>query len=151
VVIKYERNEMINRITLDNFGPLTRIDWSTLGKINLVIGGNGCGKTFLLKAIYSSLRTLEDYKRGNEQRTASEILTEKLYWTFQAEKIGDLVSKGADYPLSSTLNIDQKQFTYSYGRDTTKQISSLENHVPPRISNSVFCQRRKSYHCIRLY
>ncbi|MBK8971399.1 MAG: AAA family ATPase [Hahellaceae bacterium] len=129
---------MINRITLDNFGPLTRIDWSTLGKINLVIGGNGCGKTFLLKAIYSSLRTLEDYKRGNEQRTASEILTEKLYWTFQAEKIGDLVSKGADYPLSSTLNIDQKQFTYSYGRDTTKQISSLENHVPPRISNSVF-------------
>ncbi len=129
---------MINQIKLDNFGPLSDINWSTLGKINLVIGGNGSGKTFLLKAIYSSLRTLEDYKRGNEQRSASEILTEKLYWTFQAEKIGDLVRKGAETPLSSVLSIDNKDFSYSFGKDTSKQISSLENHVPPRASNSIF-------------
>jgi AAA15 family ATPase/GTPase len=129
---------MINQIKLDNFGPLSGINWSSLGKINLVIGGNGSGKTFLLKAIYSSLRTLEDYKRGNEQRSASEILADKLYWTFQAEKIGDLVSKGADTPLSSALSIDQNDFTYSFGSATTKQISSLENHVSPRVSNSVF-------------
>ncbi len=129
---------MINQIKLDNFGPLSDINWSTLGKINLVIGGNGSGKTFLLKAIYSSLRTLEDYKRGNEQRSASEILTEKLYWTFQAEKIGDLVRKGAEIPLSSVLRIDNKDFSYSFGKDTSKQISSLENHVPPRASNSIF-------------
>lgn len=129
---------MINQIKLDNFGPLSDINWSTLGKINLVIGGNGSGKTFLLKAIYSSLRTLEDYKRGNEQRSASEILTEKLYWTFQAEKIGDLVRKGAEIPLSSVLSIDNKDFSYSFGKDTSKQISSLENHVPPRASNSIF-------------
>lgn len=129
---------MINQIKLDNFGPLTGINWSELGKINLVIGGNGSGKTFLLKAIYSSLRMLEEYKRGNEQRSASEILADKLYWTFQAEKIGDLVSKGADTPLSSALTIDNKDFSYSFGKDTSKQISSLENHVPPRASNSVF-------------
>jgi AAA15 family ATPase/GTPase len=129
---------MINQIKLDNFGPLTGINWSALGNINLVIGGNGSGKTFLLKAIYSSLRTLEEYKRGNEQRSASEILADKLYWTFQAEKIGDLVSKGADTPLSSALTIDQKDFSYSFGNATSKQISSLENHVPPRVSNSVF-------------
>lgn len=129
---------MINQIKLDNFGPLATINWPALGKINLVIGGNGCGKTFLLKAIYSSLRTLEEYKRGNEQRSASEILADKLYWTFQAEKIGDLVSKGADAPLSSALTIDKKDFSYSFGKDTSKQISSLENHVPPRASNSVF-------------
>ena len=129
---------MINQIKLDNFGPLTGINWSALGKINLVIGGNGSGKTFLLKAIYSSLRTLEEYKRGNEQRSASEILADKLYWTFQAETIGDLVSKGADAPLSSALTIDQKDFSYSFGKGTSKQISSLENHIPPRASNSVF-------------
>lgn len=129
---------MINQIKLDNFGPLSKINWSALGKINLVIGGNGSGKTFLLKAIYSSLRTLEDYKRGNEQRSASEILADKLYWTYQAEKIGDLVSKGADAPLSSALSIDGSDFSYSFGKDTSKQISSLENHVPPRDSNSVF-------------
>ncbi|AGX88603.1 AAA family ATPase [Candidatus Symbiobacter mobilis] len=129
---------MIHQIKLCNFGPLSDIHWSELGKINLVIGGNGSGKTFLLKAMYSSLRTLEEYKRGNEQRSASEILSDKLYWTFQAEKIGDLVSKGADAPLSSLLTIDNKDFCYSFGKDTSKQISSLENHVPPRASNSVF-------------
>jgi AAA15 family ATPase/GTPase len=129
---------MINQIKLDNFGPLSGIDWSALGKINLVIGGNGSGKTFLLKAIYSSLRTLEDYKRGNEQKSASEILTDKLYWTFQAEKIGDLVSKGADAPLSSSITLDKRTFSYSFGKDTSKQISSLENHAAPRASNSIF-------------
>ncbi|NNM50962.1 MAG: ATP-binding protein [Pseudomonadales bacterium] len=129
---------MINQIKLDNFGPLSSINWSELGKINLVIGGNGSGKTFLLKSIYSSLRTLEDYKRGNEQRSASEILVDKLYWTFQAEKIGDLVSRGTDVPLSSCITLDKNEFSYSFGKDTTKQISNLENHVPPRASNSIF-------------
>ena len=129
---------MIDQIRLDNFGPLSGINWSALGRINLVIGGNGSGKTFLLKAIYSSLRTLEDYKRGHEQRSVSEILADKLYWTFQAEKIGDLVSKGADAPLSSVLTIDKKTFSYSFGKDTSRQISNLDNHVPPRASNSVF-------------
>ena len=129
---------MINQIKLDHFGPLSHVNWSALGKINLIIGGNGSGKTFLLKAIYCSLRTLEDYKRGNEQRSASEILADKLYWTFQAEKIGDLVSKGADAPLSSTITFENKNFSYSFGKDTSKQISSIENHVPPRTSNSIF-------------
>ena len=128
---------MINQIRLDSFGPFSSIDWSALGRINLVIGGNGSGKTFLLKAIYSSLRTLEE-KRGDEQRSEAEILVDKLHWTFQAEKIGDLVSKGGDTPLSSVITMDGQAFSYSFGRDTSRQISSLENHVPPRASNSVF-------------
>lgn len=129
---------MIKYIKLDHFGPLAHINWPALGKINLIIGGNGSGKTFLLKAIYSSLRTLEEYKRGNEQRSAAEILADKLHWTFQAGKIGDLVSKGADAPLSSAITIDGKDFSYSFGKDTSKQISSLENQVLPRASNSIF-------------
>lgn len=129
---------MINQIKLKNFGPLSSIDWIELGKINLVIGGNGSGKTFLLKAIYSSLRTVEDYKRGNEQRSASEILADKLYWTFQPEKIGDLVGKGTDVPLSSCITLDNDEFSYSFGKDTTKQIANLGNHVQPRASNSIF-------------
>ena len=129
---------MINRIKLDNFGPLASIDWAGLGKINLIIGGNGTGKTFLLKAIYCSLRTLEEYKRGNDQRSAPEILADKLYWTFQAEKIGDLVKKSSDTPLSSKITFDNKLFSYSFGKDTSKQISTLENKAPHRTSNSVF-------------
>ncbi|MFU8789951.1 MAG: AAA family ATPase [Methylobacter sp.] len=129
---------MINRIALNNFGPLDKLRWKNLGKINLVIGNNSSGKTFLLKAMYSAMRTLEGYKRGNDRRNASEILVDKLYWTFQPEKIGDLVTKQADSPLSLELTLDNQTFAYSFGKDTTKSISSLENHVDPRTSNSVF-------------
>ena len=129
---------MLNKIELKNFGPLTNIHWTNLGQINLVIGDNGSGKTFLMKALYSAMRTIEEYKRGNDQRTTAEILVEKLYWTFQTDKIGDLVTKGADSSLSCSVEFDGRLFYYSFGKDTTKKISSQENHVLPRISNSIF-------------
>lgn len=129
---------MLNRIELTNFGPLALIDWNKLGQINLVIGKNDTGKTFLLKALYIGIRTLEEYRRGNDPRTAAEILAEKLHWTFEAEKIGDLVTKGADGPLSCFLSLDDRQFRYSFGKDTTKQIVIQENHTKPRKSSSVF-------------
>ena len=117
---------------------MDQLDWQKLGKINLIIGNNSSGKTFLLKAMYSAMRTLEEYKRGDDQRKASEILAEKLYWTFQPEKIGDLVSKQADSPLFLELTLDDKTFDYSFGKDTIKSISSVENHIGSRTSNSIF-------------
>ena len=96
---------MLDNIAIENFGPLTDIAWQNVGKINLVIGPNDSGKTFLLKALYSAMRTLEEYRRGDERRSASEILAEKLYWTFQPEKIGDLVTKGAEWPNCIVFSI----------------------------------------------
>ena len=135
---------MINRINLKNFGPLSKFDWGNLGPINLIVGDNGAGKTFLLKAIYCAMRTLEEYKRGNDPRTASEILAENLYWTFQPDKIGDLVTKGGSGALSSRVQFDQKDFIYSFGKNTTKRISSLVNHVPPRRTNSIFLPAKEA-------
>ena len=132
---------MLNQIELTNFGPLGQVKWDHLGPINPIIGGNGAGKTFLMKACYCTMRTLEAYKRGGEPRTAAEILAEKLRWTFETGKIGDLVTKGkgVEGPLVSRIRLDGNDFQYSFGKDTTKVIHSLENHVPPRDkSNSIF-------------
>ncbi len=129
---------MLTRVHLTNFGPLASLNWSQLGQINLIVGENGSGKTFLLKALYCAMRTLEEYKRGNEQRTASEILADKLYWTFQPDRIGDLVSKGADAPMKFMAAFNELEFSYSFGKDTAKQIAILENHIPPRKTNSIF-------------
>lgn len=129
---------MLKRVTLKNFGPLTSLDWMNLESVNLIIGGNGAGKTFLLKALYTAMRTVEEYRRGDDQRAEGEILAEKLYWTFQPEKIGDLASKGTDGPLSCSVTLDGKVFGYRFGRDTSKQITSLDNSVPRRDNNSVF-------------
>jgi AAA15 family ATPase/GTPase len=129
---------MINNLELTNFGPVQQLSCQNLGKINLIIGGNGTGKTIILKALYSAMRTLEEYKRGQEPRSASEILADKLYWTFEVDKIGDLVKKGADNHLSFKINFDEREFRYGFGKDTTRNIQSLENHVSSRSSNSIF-------------
>ena len=95
---------MITDVSIKNFGPLTNLAWNNLSSINLIIGSNGSGKTFILKALYCAMRMLEEYKRGDVNRTAAEILAEKLYWTFQPDKIGDLVTKGADAQLDFRLS-----------------------------------------------
>ena len=129
---------MINRAELKNFGPIKQLDWQNLGKINLIIGNNGCGKSFLLKALYSAVRTLEDYKRGDNPDSVTDILKGKLYWTFQSEKIGDLVAKQNDAALFFSLMLNEQEFSYSFGKDTVKAINSIENKVDPRSSNSIF-------------
>jgi AAA15 family ATPase/GTPase len=166
---------MINRAELKNFGPIKELDWQNLGKINLIIGNNGCGKSFLLKALYSAVRTLEEYKRGETLETDAEILANKLHWTFQAEKIGDLATaldkntqrlieekelshlmnfenteEIPDINLSFKLTFDQKNFSYSFDKDTTKTIRSLENEVSPRSDNSIFLPAKEilSFHHI---
>ncbi len=129
---------MLKLLELNNFGPLKQLEWPCLGPVNLILGENGSGKTFLLKSLYVAMRTLEEYRRGEDDRTAAEILVEKLRWTFQPDKIGDLVSKGAEESLKFLIELDGQAFEYSFGKDTAKQITSLENHVPPRSSNSIF-------------
>ena len=129
---------MLEHITLKNYGPLSDIDWSNLGSINLVIGDNGSGKTFLLKALYTAIKTVEGYKRGDDQRSLAEILSDKLYWTFQTGKLGDIVKKGADSTLSFDVRIDKQHFKYECGKDVTKQIISPKNNVAPRQDNSIF-------------
>lgn len=142
---------MINNVLIKNFGNLTNIKWHNLGKINLIIGENSSGKSFLLKALYCSMRTIEEYKRGDDRRSESEILLEKLYWTFQTEKIGDLVSKTATDSLSCELTFNEKEFLYKFGKDTTKTIQSLTNRTSPRSSNSIFLPSKEVlsiYHLI---
>ena len=54
---------MINSISLVNYMALPNITWDKIGKINVIIGENSCGKTSLLKAMYSAVKSIEDYKR----------------------------------------------------------------------------------------
>ncbi|MDP8219971.1 MAG: AAA family ATPase, partial [Candidatus Stygibacter frigidus] len=61
-----------------------------------------------------------------------------LYWTFQAAKIGDLVTKGAAGKLTANINFDGNEFQFTFGKETARQINFLENHVKPLASNSIF-------------
>ncbi|MCX7067784.1 MAG: ATP-binding protein [Methylococcales bacterium] len=145
---------MINRAELKNFGPIKELDWQNLGKINLVIGNNGCGKSFLLKALYSAVRTLEDYRRGDNPESATDILTKNLRWTFQPDEIGDLVKDqeivvkeeyiepnveflDKEVLLSFSMFFNQQNFSYEFANDFSRPNIS-KNQVTPRTDNSIF-------------
>jgi AAA15 family ATPase/GTPase len=165
---------MINSVELKNFGPIEQLDWQNLSNINLIIGNNGCGKSFLLKALYSAVRTLEDYKRGNEPRTIEEILRSYLHWTFQAERIGDLVTvfdsdtksiieninwrnienrshvnSNNDFePLLNdtylVFNLTFNQQKLTYCFDYNGNFQELENKIAPRSDNSIFLSSKET-------
>ena len=130
---------MLNKIAMEHYGVHEKIDWTSLGRINLLLGSNGSGKTFLLKAIYAALKTLELYRRGNDNRTLGEVLSDKLYWTFQTERLGDLVQKNAEGVLSFLISEDDNSFSYEFGRDTIKKINKLHSDfLSPREETSIF-------------
>ena len=129
---------MINSLNIKNFGTLQEISWDNIAGINLIIGENGTGKSFLLKSLYSAVKTIEDYKRGDDVRTTNEILAEKLRWTFQTDRLGDLVTKGQDKHLSFDMKFHSKTFSYSFSKDANIKLNSVINDTSMRESNSVF-------------
>lgn len=134
---------MIESISLQNYGSHQSIDWTSLGKINLVIGANGRGKSFLLKALYTAMKTIEVCGRGQNNKSAAEILADKLYWTFQTRTLGDLVRKGAGAPLSYRMVLDGKAFSYHFGETTAKVITKVTNEHGPRESNTLFLPEKE--------
>ena len=52
----------IEDLQLKNFGMIDEFHCDQFSNINLIIGENGTGKTFLLKALYSAIKALEEYK-----------------------------------------------------------------------------------------
>lgn len=131
---------MINSVQIENFGMHKNVEWKHLQHINLLLGVNGTGKTFILKALYVAMRTLEQYRRGNAQQSLSDILQEKLHWTFQTDRLGDLVNKTGNAKLSFAMTVDNnKSISYEFGRDTVKKIVKAgTTFLKNRDSNTVF-------------
>ncbi|MCP4408314.1 MAG: ATP-binding protein [Gammaproteobacteria bacterium] len=136
---------MIESIEIKNFGPITALAWQDLAPVNLVIGRNGSGKTFLLKALYCAVRTLEE-KCGKEPRSDAEILADKLHWTFQPDKIGDLVQKRCDGSLSVKLMLKNlllsndlaEELVFSFDSGATRDDVQFSSQAWRPNSNSVF-------------
>lgn len=129
----------IKSFKLENFGPLASIQAERLGGLNLIIGENSSGKTFLLKALYAMQRAQEETGRGDDRRAFEEVLSDKLYWVFQPERLGDLVSRGAGNRLKASFETENNTaMVFSFGQDTTKNLTVEHNNLPTRQANSIF-------------
>lgn len=129
---------MIKELSISNLGPIESMSATNLHNINLLIGPNQSGKTFLLKALFSALKTVEQFHRGKDNRSDKEILSDKIYWTFQASLLGDIVRKGRDTFKFTMLSDDGEKFSYSIGQSAAKYAAIEQNTFRPRSSNSIF-------------
>lgn len=128
---------MIRNISIKSFGPISDVRCENLANINLFIGHNGTGKTFLFKGLYAALKTIEQYQRGKEPRSPKELLSESLYWTFQVNTLGALVRKG-DQNLEFSMTSDSgEEFGYSFGISTTKSVQNVTDTFAPTEVNNV--------------
>ena len=131
-------NSRISAVHFENFGILPNTDFVEPSKINLVIGENGVGKTFFLKALYSAVRTMEDYHRGDDVRPVIDILSEKLRWTFQVDKLGDIVTRGSSGMLSFSMELDDQRLSYAFSQSASTKAGTVSSLASSREANSIF-------------
>ena len=128
----------IDEVQLKNFGMIEQFSGNKFSNINLIIGENGTGKTFLLKALYSAVRSMEEYKRGDDIKTISEVLSEKLRWTFQVEKLGDMVSRSAEEGLSLDIRMGSDRISYQFSQSASGKVGAAKAPEKGKIGNSIF-------------
>ncbi|SEQ64744.1 AAA family ATPase [Butyrivibrio sp. TB] len=135
---------MINKFEIENLGPIENAKIDDLGKINLVIGENGAGKSFLLKALYAIHKTAEEYGKGDDIRRVNDIIADKLRWTFQADALGELVNNS-----STTCNVlvedNHSSFSIKFGKKATVAINDADNNIGQLNYNSVFIPAREVF------
>lgn len=131
-------SDKITGVCLKAYGPIPEFACNRFSNINLVIGENGTGKTFLLKALYSAARSMEDYKRGDDIRTINEVLAEKLRWTFQADKLGDMVTRSSDEILSFEMKLGNDCIGYRFSSGAASKVGTATAPSGTRDANSIF-------------
>lgn len=136
----------IQTVHLDNYGNIPELKCSGLSNINLIIGENATGKTFLLKALYSAVRSMESYKRGDDARSMSEILSDKLRWTFQVDKLGDLVNRSADNPLSFKMetSLEEEGLAYRFSQSANTKVRDIDFSDGQKTGNSIFIPAKET-------
>jgi len=112
---------MIRGFDIKNLGPLNNVKVDNLNNMNIILGENGKGKSFLMKYLYTLAKTKSDFQKGDDKSTINEIISKKFNWTFQCEDLGDLVTKG-EKTLKTRLKIDKDIAEMSFSPSTTKQV-----------------------------
>ena len=121
---------MFKHLLLENFGTFSRFEWSEHASVNIIIGENDTGKTYVLKALYCIAKSLEDYTNSAQAKSWKEILADKIYWVYQPnqQKLGALVKRGGDR-LHLAATIWENSYQFEFGKDTKNTITKGTEEV----------------------
>ena len=128
---------MIKSFSIRNFGCIKNLQLDSLAKINLLVGPNSSGKSTLLKALYTGIRSAEMYKRGKDDRIFLSLFEEKLRWVFQVDSLTELVRIGQSEPAEIEIKTAYELMQMRLS-PTGKPIASEWTGPKPRETNSVF-------------
>lgn len=129
---------MIEALDINNLGPIEQVSWQPSPGFNVVIGVNDSGKTLLLKALYSAVRAREEFQRGDDARTFRQVLDDKLTWTFQLPKLGDVVRRGGSGPCEVAITLDGSPLSFKFTGHAEKGVGHASNETRGRQHTSIF-------------
>jgi predicted ATPase len=123
---------MFKNIVLENMAAFKKLEWQPLERINLIIGENDTGKTYLLKILYCLARSLEEFQKTSTgpSRTWQDVLTNKLLWTFQPPnwQLNQLILKGEEH-LRVSAHFYDIPLQFILTDQTTKPLSEISDLI----------------------
>ncbi len=138
---------MFEYLLLEDLGIFSRLEWQNHQKINIIIGENDTGKTYILKMLYCIAKSVEEYTKRSEADNKSwkEILSEKIFWVYQPnkQKLGELVRKNGNR-LSVNARIsgavpNGDEYSFSFGKETKDTITKCTEQVYKKLDfNSLY-------------
>lgn len=134
---------VLKSLFIENFVAFQQpLKWTPHASLNVIIGENDTGKTHLLKLLYAISRSIEDHSKkqaGPEPKELSELLAQKLRWTFLPQKLelGRLVTRGSGNRLSVELCWGSGgHLKFGFGKDTVSKIVEMQTNGLPELSGS---------------
>jgi predicted ATPase len=125
---------MFNNIVLENLAAFQKLDWQPLDRINIIIGENDTGKTYLLKILYCLARSIEEFYKTSmgPSRTWQEVLENKLLWTFQPPDwhLNHLILKGQER-LQVSAGFYDTPLQFVLGDKATTTLSEISELTEP--------------------
>jgi len=129
---------MLKSAYIKNFGPLPNDEYHFAAGLNVLVGENGLGKTYLLKLLYTVLKVNADAKEFTKT-ALQKAYAEKLVGVFRPDALGRLVKRrqGPD-KCEVALTLDNPAwscaFSFATQAKTAVQVDLVpvsDQHQPP--------------------
>lgn len=84
---------VLSSFTVENLGPVEHFSANHLGMINIFLGENSAGKTYMMKMLYVACKVMETYKKGQDNNSLAALMSEKVRWTYQTPTLAHIVKR----------------------------------------------------------
>lgn len=140
---------MLKSLTIENYRAFPRFEMNNLGRVNLLVGTNNCGKTSILEAIYmlmsagNTIKVMsicdmrgEIFDENTEIKSADSTLHRDIRCMFSGRSIdlGSQFSVGGDYnniKVRFNVNINQSRVRNSQIGEYTHDSTDLADSSMP--------------------